>query len=291
MTRMPKVQETVEKLFGKAPRKDVNPDEAVAAGAAVQGAVLGGDRNDVLLLDVTPLSLGIETMGGVFAKVIQKNTTIPTKGQQVFSTAEDNQPAVTIKVFQGERELVQHNKLLGEFNLEGIAPARRGQPQIEVTFDIDANGIMHISAKDKGTGKENKITIKSDSGLSKDEIERMVREAEENAESDKQARTLIDTRNQAEATVHEIKKDLEEFKDDLTDTEKTDIETAIKAVEDAMKENDADKIKSELEKVYPAMKTLLDKKQAKEQAAAQPQPEAKADDNVVDATFTETKPN
>jgi len=267
MTRMPKVQETVEKLFGKAPRKDVNPDEAVAAGAAVQGAVLGGDRNDVLLLDVTPLSLGIETMGGVFAKVIQKNTTIPTKGQQVFSTAEDNQPAVTIKVFQGERELVQHNKLLGEFNLEGIAPARRGQPQIEVTFDIDANGIMHISAKDKGTGKENKITIKSDSGLSKDEIERMVREAEEN------------------------KKDLEEFKDDLTDTEKTDIETAIKAVEDAMKENDADKIKSELEKVYPAMKTLLDKKQAKEQAAAQPQPEAKADDNVVDATFTETKPN
>jgi len=291
MTRMPKVQETVEKLFGKAPRKDVNPDEAVAAGAAVQGAVLGGDRNDVLLLDVTPLSLGIETMGGVFAKVIQKNTTIPTKGQQVFSTAEDNQPAVTIKVFQGERELVQHNKLLGEFNLEGIAPARRGQPQIEVAFDIDANGIMHISAKDKGTGKENKITIKSDSGLSKDEIERMVREAEENAESDKQARTLIDTRNQAEATVHEIKKDLEEFKDDLTDTEKTDIETAIKAVEDAMKENDADKIKSELEKVYPAMKTLLDKKQAKEQAAAQPQPEAKADDNVVDATFTETKPN
>ena len=291
MTRMPKVQETVEKLFGKAPRKDVNPDEAVAAGAAVQGAVLGGDRNDVLLLDVTPLSLGIETMGGVFAKVIQKNTTIPTKGQQVFSTAEDNQPAVTIKVFQGERELVQHNKLLGEFNLEGIAPARRGQPQIEVTFDIDANGIMHISAKDKGTGKENKITIKSDSGLSKDEIERMVREAEENAESDKQARTLIDTRNQAEATVHEIKKDLEEFKDDLTDTEKTDIETAIKAVEDAMKENDADKIKSELEKVYPAMKTLLDKKQAKEQAANAPQSEAKAEDNVVDATFTETKSN
>jgi len=239
MTRMPKVQETVEKLFGKAPRKDVNPDEAVAAGAAVQGAVLGGDRNDVLLLDVTPLSLGIETMGGVFAKVIQKNTTIPTKGQQVFSTAEDNQPAVTIKVFQGERELVQHNKLLGEFNLEGIAPARRGQPQIEVAFDIDANGIMHISAKDKGTGKENKITIKSDSGLSKDEIERMVREAEE----------------------------------------------------DAMKENDADKIKSELEKVYPAMKTLLDKKQAKEQAANAPQSEAKAEDNVVDATFTETKSN
>jgi molecular chaperone DnaK len=289
MTRMPKVQEAVEKLFGKAPRKDVNPDEAVAAGAAVQGAVLGGDRTDVLLLDVTPLSLGIETMGGVFAKVIQKNTTIPTKGQQTFSTAEDNQPAVTIKVFQGERDLVQYNKLLGEFNLEGIQPQRRGQPQIEVTFDIDANGIMNISAKDKSTGKENKITIKSDSGLSKEEIERMVREAEENAESDQKARTLIDARNQAEATVHEVKKDLEEFKDELTDTEKTEIETAVKSVEDAMKEDDADKIKAELEKVFPAMKTLLEKKQAKEQAAQAPQPEAKADDNVVDATFTETK--
>jgi molecular chaperone DnaK len=291
MTRMPKVQEAVEKLFGKQPRKDVNPDEAVAAGAAVQGAVLGGDRTDVLLLDVTPLSLGIETMGGVFAKVIQKNTTIPTKGQQTFSTAEDNQPAVTIKVFQGERDLVQYNKLLGEFNLEGIQPQRRGQPQIEVTFDIDANGIMNISAKDKSTGKENKITIKSDSGLSKEEIERMVREAEENAESDQKARTLIDARNQAEATVHEVKKDLEEFKDELTDTEKTEIETAVKSVEDAMKEDDADKIKAELEKVFPAMKTLLEKKQAKEQAAQAPQPEAKADDNVVDATFTETKPS
>ena len=187
-TRMPKVQEEVEKLFGKAPRKDVNPDEAVAVGAAIQGAVLGGDRTDVLLLDVTPLSLGIETMGGVMAKIIQKNTTIPTKGQQIFSTAEDNQPAVTIKVFQGERELCQHNKLLGEFNLEGIAPARRGMPQIEVTFDIDANGIMHISAKDKGTGKENKITIKSDSGLSKEEIEKMIKEAEANAEADQKAR-------------------------------------------------------------------------------------------------------
>jgi molecular chaperone DnaK len=291
MTRMPKVQETVEKLFGKAPRKDVNPDEAVAAGAAVQGAVLGGERNDVLLLDVTPLSLGIETMGGVFAKVIQKNTTIPTKGQQTFSTAEDNQPAVTIKVFQGERELVQYNKLLGEFNLEGIQPQRRGQPQIEVAFDIDANGIMNISAKDKSTGKENKITIKSDSGLSKEEIERMVIEAEQNAESDKKTRELIDTRNQAEATLHEIEKDLEEFKDQLTTEEVEEIQAAITAVEIAKQGDDADKIKSELEKVLPAMKTLLDKKQAKEQAAAQPQPEAKADDNVVDATFTETKPN
>jgi molecular chaperone DnaK len=291
MTRMPKVQETVEKLFGKAPRKDVNPDEAVAAGAAVQGAVLGGDRNDVLLLDVTPLSLGIETMGGVFAKVIQKNTTIPTKGQQTFSTAEDNQPAVTIKVFQGERELVQYNKLLGEFNLEGIQPQRRGQPQIEVAFDIDANGNMNISAKDKSTGKENKITIKSDSGLSKEEIERMVIEAEQNAESDKKTRELIDTRNQAEATLHEVEKDLEEFKDQLTTEEVEEIQAAITAVEIAKQGDDADKIKSELEKVLPAMKTLLDKKQAKEQAAAQPQPEAKADDNVVDATFTETKPN
>ena len=289
MTRMPKVQDTVEKLFGKAPRKDVNPDEAVAAGAAVQGAVLGGERNDVLLLDVTPLSLGIETMGGVFAKVIQKNTTIPTKGQQTFSTAEDNQPAVTIKVFQGERELVQYNKLLGEFNLEGIQPQRRGMPQIEVTFDIDANGIMNISAKDKSTGKENKITIKSDSGLSKEEIERMVIEAEENAEADKKTRTLIDTRNQAEATIHEIEKDLEEFKDQLTTEQVEEIQAAITAVEIAKQGDDADKIKAELEKVFPAMKILLEKKQAKEQAAQAPQPEAKAEDNVVDATFTEKK--
>ena len=291
MTRMPKVQETVEKLFGKAPRKDVNPDEAVAAGAAVQGAVLGGERNDVLLLDVTPLSLGIETMGGVFAKVIQKNTTIPTKGQQTFSTAEDNQPAVTIKVFQGERELVQYNKLLGEFNLEGIQPQRRGQPQIEVAFDIDANGIMHIAAKDKSTGKENKITIKSDSGLSKEEIERMVVEAEQNADADKKTRELIDTRNQAEATVHEIEKDLEEFKDQLTTEEVEEIQAAITAVEIAKQGDDADKIKAELEKVFPAMKTLLEKKQAKEQAAqpAQEQPAQPGPDDVVDASFTEKK--
>ena len=287
-TRMPKVQEEVEKLFGKAPRKDVNPDEAVAVGAAIQGAVLGGDRNDVLLLDVTPLSLGIETMGGVMSKIIQKNTTIPTKGQQTFSTAEDNQPAVDIKVFQGERELVQYNKLLGEFKLDGIAPARRGQPQVEVTFDIDANGIMHISAKDKATGKENKITIKSNSGLSEAEIEAMIKDAELNAEADKKARTLIDTRNSAEAQVHEVKKDLEEFRAELTEAEITEIETVITAVETATKGDDAEKITEELNKVFPAMKTLLEKKQAKEQAA-QAQPTQPGPDDVVDASFTEKK--
>jgi molecular chaperone DnaK len=282
MTRMPKVQETVEKLFGKAPRKDVNPDEAVAAGAAIQGSVLAGDRTDVLLLDVTPLSLGIETMGGVMTKLIQKNTTIPTKASQSFSTAEDNQPAVTIKVYQGEREFVQHNKLLGEFNLEGIPPARRGTPQIEVTFDVDANGIMKISAKDKGTGKENKITIKSDSGLSKEEIERMVQDAEANAESDKKQRELVDARNGAESILHGLKDDVEKYSELVTAEEKANVEDAVKAVEDAIKGDDVKVIQESVPKLLKAMEPVTAKKQAKEEQAKKD-----ADAGIVDTQATE----
>ncbi|QQX83837.1 molecular chaperone DnaK [Cupriavidus necator] len=302
MTRMPKVQEQVKEFFGKEARKDVNPDEAVAVGAAIQGSVLSGDRTDVLLLDVTPLSLGIETLGGVMTKMITKNTTIPTKHAQVFSTADDNQPAVTIKVFQGEREMASGNKLLGEFNLEGIPPAARGTPQIEVSFDIDANGILHVGAKDKATGKENRITIKANSGLSEDEIQRMVKDAEANAEEDKKARELADARNQADALIHSTKKALTEYGDKLEGGEKEKIEAAIKELEDAARGGDKAEIDAKVnalsevsqklgEKVYADMQAKAGEGAAPGAAGAgaaggqqQAQPQ---DDNVVDAEFKE----
>jgi molecular chaperone DnaK len=291
-TRMPMVQAAVEKLFGKAPRKDVNPDEAVAVGAAIQGAVLAGDKTDVLLLDVTPLSLGIETLGGVMTKLIKKNTTIPTKASQVFSTADDNQPAVTVIIAQGEREFIKDNKVLGQFNLEGIAPARRGQPQIEITLDIDANGILKVSAKDKNTGKENKITIKANSGLTDEEIEKMVQDAEANAEVDKKAREVVEAKNIADAQLHDVRKDLKEYSDKITEEQKSNIEQAITAVEDAIKTEDAEKIKDSVTKLFEPLSPLL---QAKQAAETPPTVEPGAEQNsekpsdVVDAEFTEVK--
>ena len=292
MTRMPKVQEKVKAYFGKDPRRDVNPDEAVAVGAAIQGQVLSGDRTDVLLLDVTPLSLGIETMGGVMSKMISKNTTIPTKFSQVFSTADDNQPAVTIKVYQGEREIASGNKMLGEFNLEGIPPAPRGTPQIEVTFDIDANGILHVGAKDKGTGKENKITIKANSGLSDEEIEKMVKDAELNADEDKKKVEMVQARNQAEAMINSVKKSVTEHGDKLDEAEKTAIDDATKALEEALKGEDKDDIEAKTTALMTASQKLGEKMYADMQAeqATEQAAESKAgDDDIVDAEVKEVK--
>jgi molecular chaperone DnaK len=303
-TRMPKVQDKVKELFGKEPRKDVNPDEAVAIGAAIQGGVLQGEVKDVLLLDVTPLSLGIETLGSVMTKLIQKNTTIPTKATQVFSTAEDNQTAVTIHVLQGEREMARANKSLGQFNLTDIPPSPRGMPQIEVTFDIDANGILHVSAKDKATGKENKIKIQASSGLSEDEIQRMVKDAEAHAEEDKKARELVDARNQCDHMVHSVKKSLKDQGDKVSADDKSKIEAALKDAEDAMKSDDKAKIEAATQALAQSAHKLAEQMYAQEQAkqqqsqgagaqssagASQGSAKKEDDGNVVDAEYEEVK--
>jgi len=300
-TRMPKVQDKVKEIFGKEPRKDVNPDEAVAVGAAIQGGVLQGDVKDVLLLDVTPLSLGIETLGGVMTKLIQKNTTIPTKAQQVFSTAEENQTAVTIHVLQGEREMASGNKSLGQFNLSDIPPAPRGMPQIEVTFDIDANGILHVSAKDKATGKENKIKIQASSGLSDEEVDRMVKDAEAHAEEDHKTLELISSRNQCDSIIHSVKKSLKEHGDQLDSDEKSKIEAALKDAEDVLKTDKKEDIDAKTQALTEAAHKLAEKMyQQNDQQGQQAQPgaadgssagqnEKPVEGEVVDAEFEEVK--